>query len=154
MRRSGLLVIPLLFTACINKPTPITQAAIIPVIPVPAKNIISKFKNTPFRRRKINQGATGYVDTTFKRDVFVVKDSVNEILTDDSGRPYIILGKPQKTQDFKCYFTDDKVVDSLKVNQIITVSSKSHVAIFRSLKLDTAISALVVEMDKCSLIKK
>jgi hypothetical protein len=150
MRNFILITIVFLFGACGHEKSPAKAQAV-----VSASNIIAKFKNTPLSKRKLLQGASDYLDTTFKHDLFVIKDTVSEIRVDNKGRPYIILGKTKNHQDVKCYFVDDKTIDSLKVNQVITVSSKSHAAEYKSMKLDTAlISVFVVELAKCKLLGK
>jgi len=155
MKTFNLLIIALpflLFESCNNHTPQKKKTPFIRPSAVSAANIIAKYKNTLIRKKKISQGAFSYVDTTFESDLFIVTDTVKEIQIDNKGKEYIILGRVKNNENLKCYFKNDKVIDSLKVNQLVTVSSNKHAAVFKSIKLDTIISVFVVEMANCSLI--
>ncbi len=72
MRNIYFVPIVLLLSACTHK-----NAVVKNPYPVSAHNIIDKFKNTPVSRAKLSQGASDYLDTTFKHNLFLVRDTVN-----------------------------------------------------------------------------
>lgn len=141
----------LIFHSC--NPSSKSETDLTILIPVSSDSIIAKFKTTKIRKAKLSQGASSYIDTTFNADLFLVKDTISEIRVDNGGKSYIILGSINNYENVKCYFIDNNVIDSLKVNQVITVSSNKHALKFQKIMIDTGIDVSVVEMRNCKLIK-
>ena len=145
-------LLALFFQSCNHSTNSKLSEKQIPVA-VSADSIIAKFQNTPFRKAKLMQGASGYVDTTFRSEIFVVTDTISEIQVNNAGEDYIILGRTKNYKNLQCFFTDKKAVDSLKLGQVITLSSNRHSAKALNFEMDTTIKILDVRMADCKLIK-
>lgn len=117
---------------------------------------ILRHKMVNLKRREVVNlvGISNYVDTTFKTDVFLVKDTINKISVTGDGKGYLILGKPKNNEDVQCFFADKKELDSLRPKQVITISSDMHAArqVIKFFGSDT-IKIFVVQMTRCKLIK-
>ena len=122
--------------------------------PVPADSIILKYKFTQFRKDKLSRGIYNYIDTTYQRGNFVVRDTINEINVTSQGRGFLILGRPKNHEDVQCFFANDKELDSLSLNQVITISCDRMTgrAISKIISSDT-VNIFVVQMGKCKLNK-
>jgi hypothetical protein len=150
--RKSLVIILIALISCNEKTKPVAPKETL-VIAVSADSIISKFKTSNCRRTKVENGIYNYIDTSFKGELFIVKDTITEIRVDNTGKGYIVLGKVKNNENVKCYFENKSTIDSLKPNQVITVSSSRHAAKAVTMIADTSIKVLVVELGFCQIIK-
>jgi hypothetical protein len=142
-----------IFGSCNNKIK--TKAILAVVSPVSSDSIIAKYKNTQIRKERFSKGIYNYVDTTYRTDTFIVKDTISEISVTSEGKGYLILGRSKNHEDVQCFFADKKELDSLSPKQVVTILSDRHAArqVTNEIGSDT-IKIFVVQMTRCKLINK
>ncbi|MCW3128106.1 MAG: hypothetical protein JWO03_3764 [Bacteroidetes bacterium] len=134
MKKLCPLLLTILLASCSPKapPTPasVPAPAIVMQNPISADSVMRKFTDTPFKRDRAAQGATAYRDTTFRNDLFLVRDTISDIRVNNSDQAYFILGGKTTINgaisDVMCFLSDSTIMPALKVGQVITVSSERH----------------------------